>query len=172
MKEGKGCHLRQWKGAKTDIFSGGFGFRRRSRQLQKWGVQLLPPATKLGQGYVFTGVCHSVNREGVPDTPQTRYIPPGADTPQDQVHPPDAEHAGRYGQWAGGAHPTGMQSCFDHLSGKLHEIEKKIETRGWACPSWIRQRLYSSESRNSVKRDHEIWNLFRPCLFAISFMIS
>ena len=22
----------------------------------------LPPATKLGQGYVFTGVCHSVNR--------------------------------------------------------------------------------------------------------------
>ena len=25
---------------------------------------LLPPATKLGQGYVFTGVCHSVNRGG------------------------------------------------------------------------------------------------------------
>ena len=24
--------------------------------------QYLPPATKLGQGYVFTGVCHSVNR--------------------------------------------------------------------------------------------------------------
>ena len=23
---------------------------------------LLPPATKLGQGYMFTGVCHSVNR--------------------------------------------------------------------------------------------------------------
>ena len=23
---------------------------------------LLPPATKLGQGYIFTGVCHSVNR--------------------------------------------------------------------------------------------------------------
>ena len=22
----------------------------------------LPPATKLGQGYIFTGVCHSVNR--------------------------------------------------------------------------------------------------------------
>ena len=25
---------------------------------------LLPPATKLGQGYIFTGVCHSVNRGG------------------------------------------------------------------------------------------------------------
>ena len=25
---------------------------------------LLPPATKLGQGYVFTGVCDSVHRGG------------------------------------------------------------------------------------------------------------
>ena len=24
----------------------------------------LPPATKLGQGYIFTGICHSVNKEG------------------------------------------------------------------------------------------------------------
>ena len=69
--------------------------------------------------------------------------PPGPGTPleqapplQDQVHPPDqvpprhqvhpqsrhppwpgtppaAEHAGRYGQCAGGPHPTGMQSCFE-----------------------------------------------------------
>ena len=31
--------------------------------------------------------------------------PPGADTP------PCAVHAGRYGQQAGGMHPTGMQSC-------------------------------------------------------------
>ena len=46
----------------------------------------LPPATKLGQGYVFTGVCHSVNGGGeylTRYTPQTRYIP------RDQVHPPD-----------------------------------------------------------------------------------
>ena len=28
------------------------------------GSILLPPATKLGQGYVFTGVCHSVNGGG------------------------------------------------------------------------------------------------------------
>ena len=30
--------------------------------------------------------------------------------PQDQA-PPCAVHAGRYGQQAGGMHPTGMQSC-------------------------------------------------------------
>ena len=57
---------------------------------------LLPPATKLGQGYVFTGVCDSVHG-GVPDqvhppgdqpgtpprtryTSQTRYTPPGPGT--------------------------------------------------------------------------------------------
>ena len=47
---------------------------------------LLPPATKLGQGYVFTGVCDSVHRGEY----LTRYIPPGpGTTPQDQVHLPD-----------------------------------------------------------------------------------
>ena len=46
----------------------------------------LPPATKLGQGYVFTGICHSVNRgEYLTHTPG-----PGADTTRDleQTHPP------------------------------------------------------------------------------------
>ena len=54
--------------------------------------------------------------------------PPGQGTPPDQVplrtrhtpwdqapplgpDPPCAVHAGRYGQQAGGMHPTGMQSC-------------------------------------------------------------
>ena len=32
-------------------------------------------------------------------------------TPPDQAPPPGAEHAGRYGQRAGGTHPTGVQSC-------------------------------------------------------------
>ena len=27
-------------------------------------LEYLPPATKLGQGYIFTGICHSVNRGG------------------------------------------------------------------------------------------------------------
>ena len=29
-------------------------------------ITFLPPATKLGQGYVFTRVCDSVHREGIP----------------------------------------------------------------------------------------------------------
>ena len=93
---------------------------------------LLPPATKLGQGNIFTGICDSVHRGGLPQCmlgchPRTRHSPrPG--TPQDQAPPrpgtwdqappgtrhppPGAEHTGRYGQRAGGMHPTGMQSCF------------------------------------------------------------
>ena len=44
--------------------------------------QLLPPATKLGQGYIFTGVCDSVHRGGLPQCmlgycpPRTRQAPP------------------------------------------------------------------------------------------------
>ena len=77
----------------------------------------LPPATKLGQGYVFPGMCDSVHRRGVClsacwDTrpPLGADTTPGADTPPGSRHP-HAEHAGRYGQRAGGTHPTGMQSC-------------------------------------------------------------
>ena len=57
---------------------------------------LLPPATKLGQGYVFTGVCDSVHSGGVPDQvhppgpgtpPGTRYTPRTRYTLRNQVHP-------------------------------------------------------------------------------------
>ena len=84
----------------------------------------LPPATKLGQGYVFTGVCDSVHRGGsasvhaeisrntAPAPAQSRprwsIHPP----PPGSRHPPGTEHVGKYGQRAGGTHPTGMQSCF------------------------------------------------------------
>ena len=65
----------------------------------------------------------------------TRYTPhcdqahpPGPGTPQlDQVHPqtryypPSSVHAGRYGQQAGGTHPTGMHSCLEMKSTKLRE---------------------------------------------------
>ena len=40
------------------------------------------------------------------EPPRADTPPPGADIP-----PPNTEHAGRYGQRAGGTHPTGMQSC-------------------------------------------------------------
>ena len=48
----------------------------------------LSPATKLGQGYVFTGVCHSVNRGGTHPPRPGADTPPGPGTPLDQVHPP------------------------------------------------------------------------------------
>ena len=44
-------------------------------------VQLLPPARKLGQGYVFTGVCHSVNEGGCLPQCMLGY------TPLEQTHP-------------------------------------------------------------------------------------
>ena len=42
--------------------------------------------------------------------PLPRQVHPLADTPT-----PGAVHAGRYGQQAGGTHPTGMHSCFYQL---------------------------------------------------------
>ena len=100
---------------------------------------LLPAATKLGQGNVFTGVCDSVHRVGVSasvhagaDTPQSRHPleqqpprsrhPPRADTSPweqtphpEQTPPPGSRPPGKqttaYGQRAAGTHPTGMHSC-------------------------------------------------------------
>ena len=51
---------------------------------------------------LFTRVCLPQCMLGC--TPQSRR-PPGADTPSPTVH------AGRYGQQAGGTHPTGMHTC-------------------------------------------------------------
>ena len=48
---------------------------------------LLPSATKLGQGNIFRRVC------------------------QEFCSHPGAVHAGKYGQQAGGTHPTGMHTC-------------------------------------------------------------
>ena len=66
--------------------------------LLQFTLLLLPPATKLGLGYIFTGMYDSVHRGGLPQCMMG-------------YHPPGTEHAGRYGQRAGGTHPTGMQSC-------------------------------------------------------------
>ena len=101
-----------------------------------WSSLLLPPATKLRQGNVFTPVCHSVNRGEVCHTPLGR--PPWTDTPwadtpwadTNQAHnplsrqpldrppgqtPPWADPPVQcvlgYGQQAGGTHPTAMHSC-------------------------------------------------------------
>ena len=63
----------------------------RFRRPPPYFSRFLPPATKLGQGYVFTGVCHSVNRGEYLTryTPRSRYtsLPGTRYTPWDQVHP-------------------------------------------------------------------------------------
>ena len=66
-------------------------------------LQILVTTRKrsLGQGNIFTPVILSTGGGGVGRyTPGTRYTPLRA------------VHAGRYGQQAGGTHPTGMHSCF------------------------------------------------------------
>ena len=81
----------------------------------------LPPATKLGQGNIFSSVCQEFCPRGE-SAPLHAGIPPRADPPSGSRHPsgtssppdqapPGAVHAGRYGHQAGGTHPTGMQSC-------------------------------------------------------------
>ena len=60
-----------------------------------------------GSASVHAGIPHPLEQTPPPreQTPP-RSRPPGADIL------PRAEHAGRYGQGAGGTHSTGMQSCF------------------------------------------------------------
>ena len=86
----------------------------------------------LGQGNIFSSVCQEFcSQEGVPGQvhpPPSRYTP-GQVHPSGQVHPPTrkvhplgqvppprAVHAGKYGQQAGGTHPTGMHSCLKLFS--------------------------------------------------------
>ena len=64
-------------------------------------------------GGVCLSACWDIPPEQTP--PPREQTPPGADTPQEQTPqeqpPPGAVHAGRYGQQAGGTHPTGMYTC-------------------------------------------------------------
>ena len=49
-------------------------------------IAFLPPATKLGQGLIFTGVCDSVHRGGLPQC-MLGADPPGSRHPPDQAPP-------------------------------------------------------------------------------------
>ena len=78
---------------------------------------LLPPATKLGQGYIFTGVCDSVHMGGawsggcmvLGDAWSGGCLVQGVHGPRGVPggDPPAPEMATA----AGGTHPTGMHSC-------------------------------------------------------------
>ena len=111
----------------------------------------------LGQGNIFSSVCQEFCPQvgvclsaywdtthpppGPPNplqqTPPRSRHPAGADIPQ-RRHPPDQEspgpgtpcavHAGRYGQQAGGMHPTGMQSC-SLLILAFHIAQRQIFTQ-------------------------------------------
>ena len=69
------------------------------RRLTKISPQSsLPPATKLGQGYVFTGMCDSVHRGGGvclsacwDTTPPAEQTPPSRHPPGSR-HPPRSRH--------------------------------------------------------------------------------
>ena len=66
------------------------------RPQRSWGKVIL--SVVCVKNSVHRGVCHIAYW----------YTPP---THQEQT-PPSAVHVGRYGQLAGGTHPTGMHTCF------------------------------------------------------------
>ena len=79
----------------------------------------LPPANEVWGKVIFSETCvkNSVHGGwgttvggGLPQCMLGYHLPPEPGTPPGT--PPPAEHAGRYGQRAGGTHPTGMQYCF------------------------------------------------------------
>ena len=80
----------------------------------------LSPATKLGQGYIFTGMCDSVHRgclvpggvcsRGECLVPGGCLAPEGVPGPGTGGDPPETATA------AGGTHPTGMHSCYKCIS--------------------------------------------------------
>ena len=84
------------------------------------------PQTKFAKVmFLHVSVSHSVHRgrglaqymEGYTPPPDQRQAPPPRSGTPHRRHPPGpdtphAVHAGRYGQQAGGMHPTGMQSCY------------------------------------------------------------
>ena len=121
-------------------------------------MRFLPHATKLGQGYIFTGVCDSVHggrrgsgsvhaeipprtRQASPQGPGRHPPPvPGRHPPRTRRSPPQylagtpppdrAVHTGRYGQRAGGMHPTGMQSCLKrHFKSDRHNFFEHAQVK-------------------------------------------
>ena len=69
-------------------------------------VIYLPPATKLGQGYIFTGVCHSVNMGGVcsgGSAPRGVSAPGGVSAPRECLLPGGVSALGGVCSRGGGA---------------------------------------------------------------------
>ena len=73
-----------------------------------------------------------------------------------ECSPPGAEHAGRYGQQAGGTHPTGMHSCLVSRfeAKKNYSIEQKWKQK-------------QKDQRKSDKRQRND-SLLIPILFSVN----
>ena len=97
-------------------------------------LQFLPPATKLGQGYIFTGVCDSVHREGSAPggcpvgggacwggawsgwVPAVGFLLPGVGGAWSGGMPGPGWRPLGMATAAGSTHPTGMNSCLEDYS--------------------------------------------------------
>ena len=104
-------------------------YQLRIQDFRRGANLLLPPANKVCEGYVFTGVCLSPGgrawqgmcmaggmcggghawQGGMRD--RGACVVGGACVPR---MPPSADTTG-YCQWAGGTHPTGMHSCLGYF---------------------------------------------------------
>ena len=80
---------------------------------------LLPPATKLGQGYIFTGICDSVHRGGstwAGTPPGTRYtpqdqVPPGPGTPSGTRYTPQTRYTTPWTRYTPRTRYTPWEQC-------------------------------------------------------------
>ena len=76
------------------------------------------------------------------DPPPRKQTPLEVDTPPWEADPPCAVHAGRYGQQAGGAHPTGIHTCFtiiltDSCPLLFHCFSAVTLNYGWCPCKWL-----------------------------------
>ena len=107
----------------------------RTRQVHPPRTRQVPPGTRQVQPPLpWTRQVHPLGPGRY--SPWTRY-------PWDQVHPLDqagtpalAVHAGRYGQQAGGTHPTGMHSCYLNVIMFLmcYQVNGDAVTTPWSKP--------------------------------------
>ena len=87
-----------------DPYNAIFSHRLCYRPQRSWGEVMFSQACVI----LFTGAgSASACWDTTPPPPDQAGTPPRTR----QAPPSGAEHTGRYGQRAGGMHPTGMQSC-------------------------------------------------------------
>ena len=134
-------------------------------------MEFLLPANEVWGKVIFSVACvkNSVHRRegrclpqcmlGYPiPSPWDQATPPSRPPPRDQA-PPGAVHAGKYGQWAGSMHPTGMQSCMTCFLNVFTEFaefgDKNIchySKRTWTCHLLCeRPRCYHITSKTHVR---------------------